>query len=149
MDASSLEKMQEYQSIGFQISALSDFCKKYDTPCLAFTQVNRDGISKDTSDIISQSDRLLWLCISCSVFKRLTKEEITENGGTKFGNRRLILLEGRFGEPLEDGDSILMNFDGKRSKITEIDTKFNTLRKKNNITGFEMNDDDNSTGENS
>jgi replicative DNA helicase len=147
MDASSLEKMQEYQSIGFQISALSDFCKKYDTPCLAFTQVNRDGISKDTSDIISQSDRLLWLCTSCSVFKRLSKEEIVENGGPKYGNRRLVLLEGRFGEPLEEGDSILMQFDGKKSKILEIGTKFNLQRNRPIKTGFEMNDDDTS-GEN-
>jgi hypothetical protein len=76
-----------------------------------------------------------------SVFKRLSKEEIIENGGPKYGNRRLFLLEGRFGEPLEDGDNILMNFNGKQCKITEIGTKFNLLRKKEISTGFEVEDD--------
>lgn len=140
MNEDGLDKVQEYQKIGFQVSYLSDFCKKYQTPCLSFVQLNRDGVTKDTSDIISQSDRLLWLCTSCSVFKRLNKDEIMENGGSKFGNRRMFLLEGRFGEPLEEGDSILMNFDGKKSKITEIGTKFNLLKNQSNNTGFEIND---------
>jgi hypothetical protein len=90
MNDDNLGKMQEYQAIGFQISYLSDFCKKYNTPCLSFVQINRDGITKDTSDIISQSDRLLWLATSVAIFKRLTKDEIIQNGGTKFGNRRMF-----------------------------------------------------------
>jgi replicative DNA helicase len=124
MNDSSLDKMQEYQAIGFQISYLSDFCKQYDSPCLSFVQVNRDGITKDSSDIISQSDRLLWLCTSAAVFKRKDKEEIMEDDGPRNGNRKLFLLESRFGEPLDEGDYICMNLDGAISKITELKTKF-------------------------
>jgi replicative DNA helicase len=149
MNDNVLDKMQEYQAVGFQISYLSDFCKKYNTPCLSFVQLNRDGITKETSDIISQSDRLLWLCTSCAIFRRMTQEEITQNGGIKYGNRKLSLLEGRFGEPMDEGDYISMYFDGNKSKITEVGTKFNILKNKNIETGFEMNDEDNSTGEDS
>ena len=137
MDTSDLDKMQEYQAIGFQVSYLSDLCKQYNIPCLAFVQLNRDGITKDTSDIISQSDRLLWLCTSCAVFKRKEKEEIIEDG-LENGNRKLILLEARKGEPLDQGDYINMNFDGKISKIVELNTKFQS--KKIN-QGFEVNND--------
>lgn len=138
MNENSLDKMQEYQAIGFQISYLSDFCKQYDTPCLSYVQINRDGITKDSSDIISQSDRLLWLCTSCAIFKRKDKEEILEDG-KQWGNRKLILLEGRFGEPLEQGDYVCMNFDGAKSKIVEYKTKFAILKEqKDHNSGFQI-----------
>jgi len=137
----------EYQKIGFQISYLSDFCKLYGTPTLAFVQVNRDGITKDTSDIISMSDRLLWLCTSCSVMKKLSKEEISENGGRRFGNRRLSIIEGRFAKEFDEGDCILFDFQGDKSRIKELGTRY-ALQKQNQIndTGFEIEDD--KTGDN-
>lgn len=122
MNDSQLGDMQEYQAIGFQISYLSDFCKQYDTPCLSFVQLNRDGITKDTSDIISQSDRLLWLCNSCCVFRDKTPEEMIEDGYHN-GNRKLHALKCRFGEPLQPNDYINMMFDGKTSTVTELKTK--------------------------
>lgn len=139
MDTGILDKMQEYQAIGFQISRLSDFCKQYGTPCLSFVQLNRDGITKDSSDIISQSDRLLWLCTSCAVFKKISFEEAQEAKGF-IGNRRLSILESRYGEPLDDGDYICMNFNGKKANITELGTKYNILKNKQNDSGFEIDD---------
>lgn len=142
MDSSELDKMQEYQAIGFQISYLSDFCKKYNTPCLACVQTNRDGITKDTSDIISQSDRLMWLCVAGTVFKRKDKEEMVEDG-VHNGNRKLTLLEGRFGEPLEQGDYICLNLDGAKSKIKEIGLKSKLAQQqKTQNSGFEIDTDD-------
>lgn len=141
MSEETLGKMQEYQAIGFQISHLSDFCKKYQTPCLAYVQLNRDGITKDTSDIISQSDRLLWLCVSCCVFKRKDKEEMVEDGKEN-GNRKLIMLEGRFGEPLEEGDYICMNLDGAKSKVTEFNVKSKIVKEEHDKnSGFETEQD--------
>lgn len=116
MNPDSLENMQEYQALGFQISRLSDFCKEYDFPCLAFVQVNRDGIKKETSDILAQSDRLLWLCHSASVFKTKEPEERMDDDS----NRKMIVLETRFGPGMPDKDNYInMQFDGEFSKITE------------------------------
>ena len=67
MDKSELNNIQEYQAMGFQISRLTDFCKEFDFPCLAFVQLNRQND-------ISQSDRLRWLCHSYSSFEKKRPE---------------------------------------------------------------------------
>lgn len=142
MDDNVLSKMAEHQAIGFQISYLSDFCKKYSTPCLSFVQVNRDGITKDTSDIISQSDRLLWLCVSCCVFKEKSHEEMIEDGKHN-GNRKMFPLKVRYGEPMEFGNYLCMHFDGAISKITEKSTKFDLVNQQiSENNGFETYDND-------
>lgn len=130
------DSMKEYQVLGFQISKLSDFCGEYDTPVLAFVQINRDGINKETSDVISQSDRLLWLCTSMSIFKRKTAEEIAEDGREN-GNMKLIPVECRFGEPLEEGDYINIQMDKEKSKIKELKTQRSVIKEnKDNESGF-------------
>lgn len=121
-DTADLKDMQEYQAMGFQIAALHDFCREYNTPVLSFVQVNRDGISKDSTDIIAQSDRLGWNAISLSIWKRKTPEEIGQN--PKGGTHKLIPLEGRFMSKLDPGDYINYYFDESKSKITELKTRF-------------------------
>ena len=61
--------IQEYQALGFQITNLHNLAVKYDFPCLSFVQLNRDGITKESTDAVSGSDRLIWLCTSFSIFK--------------------------------------------------------------------------------
>lgn len=126
MTQDSMDGMQEYQALGFQISKLSDFCKLYQFPVLAFVQVNRDGVTKETSDIISGSDRLLWLCHSMSVWKRKTKEEIENDSDN--GNMKLIPLEARFGASLDEGDYIHFTMDGEKSMLSEGKTFKETKR---------------------
>jgi len=126
MNEDSMRGMEEYQALGFQISKLSDFCKLYQFPVLAFVQVNRDGVTKETSDIISGSDRLLWLCHSLSVWKRKTKEEIEND--SENGNMKLIPLEARFGSSLDEGDYIHFTMDGEKSMLSEGKTFKETKR---------------------
>lgn len=140
MSSSSLEDMQEFQALGFQISALSDFCGKYDIPCQAYVQLNRDGISKETSDIISQSDRLLWLCSSFAILKRKTNEEILTDG-VENGNTKLIpTAEQRFGPGMEEGDYINMHVD--REKCIMIEGKTKSELKIDNSSGFNTVDEE-------
>lgn len=139
MSSDSLKSMEEYQALGFQVSALSDFCKQLDFPVLAFVQLNRDGVTKETSDIISQSDRLLWLCTSFSILKRKTEEEISVDGQEN-GNTKLIPLEARFGPCLEFGDYINLNFEKNISTMTELKTR-NELKIENNNSGFNVDED--------
>jgi replicative DNA helicase len=130
------DSMKEYQVLGFQISKLADFCGEYQTPVLAFVQINRDGINKETSDIISGSDRLLWLCTSMSIFKRKTAEEIAEDGKEN-GNMKLIPVECRFGKPLDEGDYINLQMDHHKSKIKELKTQRSVVQdNKDEESGF-------------
>lgn len=122
MDTGELKDMQEYQVMGFQIAAMHDFCAEYNTPVLAFVQTNRDGISGDSTNVIAQSDRLGWNCVSLSLWKRKTSEEIGVDG-PKNGNAKLIPLEGRFMDRLDDGDWINFYFDTSKSIIKELNTQ--------------------------
>ena len=132
--------MQEYQVLGFQITQLHNFCVKYDVPCLSFVQLNRDGITKESTDVVSGSDRLIWLCTSFSIFKLKSDEEIADDTDEN-GNRKLVPIVARHGAGLDDGDYINMNMFGKFGKLVEGQTR-NELRTKSTIkdTGFESGD---------
>lgn len=123
MDTAELKNIQEYQAMGFQIASLHDFCAENNSPVLSFVQTNRDGISKDTTDVISQSDRLGWNCISLSILKRKTPEEKGQERNL-CGTHKVIPLEGRFMQKLDDGDWINYYFDEAKSKIKELGRRY-------------------------
>lgn len=114
---------QEYQAIGFLMTSLVNFCKKYNFPILSFIQTNRDGISKDDASTVSQSDRVLWFCSSLAIFRPKEMEEM-EQDGYEHGNRKLIVTDCRYGPGLTSGDYINCNFNKNISKISEGKTKF-------------------------
>lgn len=138
MDVSSLKDMQEYQAMGFQIQELTNMCLKYDVPCSAYVQLNRDGITKDTSDAISQSDRLVWLCSSLAMLKRKSSEEIALDG-PEYGNSKLIVCaEQRFGPGLDDDNYINLMIQRDKCIVDEVCLKSEVKQKQ---AGFEENDD--------
>ena len=101
MSSSSItNNIQEYQALGFQITSLHNLCVKLDVPCLSFVQLNRDGISKESTDAVSGSDRLIWLCTSFSIFKAKSPEELAEDGPTS-GNRKLVPIVSRHGAGMD------------------------------------------------
>jgi replicative DNA helicase len=118
--------MKEYMLLGFMMTSLHNFAVKYDIPILSFVQSNREGIDKESSDIVSGSDRISWLVTNCSVFKDKTPEEIAEHGPEN-GNRKLIPIYTRHGEGLRQGDYINVHFHGKYGKIVEGKTKYAVL----------------------
>tara|TARA_R110000824_G_scaffold9932_14_gene44163 strand:+ start:2551 stop:4026 length:1476 start_codon:yes stop_codon:yes gene_type:complete len=133
--------MQEYQVLGFQITKLHNFCVKYDVPCLSFVQLNRDGITRETTDVVSGSDRLIWLCTSFSIFKIKSDEEIAIDGADN-GNRKLVPVVARHGEGLSDGDYVSMKMFGKYGRILEGNTR-NEIHEdtRTREEGFETDDD--------
>lgn len=141
MSPDTLENMQEFQALGFQISKLTDYAKEYDFSCLSFCQLNRQGIDKDTSDIISQSDRLLWLCSSASFLRRKTQEEMIQDG-VENGNLKLKTIECRFGSGLEDNNHINMQVNASQFQLAELNTKYDVVKKKGLIKEEESNDVD-------
>jgi hypothetical protein len=114
--------IQEYQALGFQITSLHNLCVKLDIPCLSFVQLNRDGITKESTDAVSGSDRLIWLCTSFTIFKIKSPEELAEDGPNA-GNRKLLPIVTRHGSGLNDGDYINMSMQGSHAKLRELKTR--------------------------
>jgi len=123
MSSSSItNNLQEYQALGFQITSLHNLSVKYDFPCLSFVQLNRDGITRETTDTVSGSDRLIWLCTSFSIFKIKSPEELAEDGPNA-GNRKLVPVVCRHGPGMEDGNYINMRMLGDHARLDELRTR--------------------------
>lgn len=114
--------IQEYQALGFQITALHNLAVKYDFPCLSFVQLNRDGITKESTDAVSGSDRLIWLCTSFSILKEKSAEELAEDGPNT-GNRKLVPIVSRHGPGMEDGNYINMKMHKDKAILEELRTR--------------------------
>lgn len=116
--------LQEYQVLGFQMTGLHNFMVRMGVPCLAFIQLNRDGITREDTDVASGSDRLIWLCSNFSLFKEPSEAEIAQH--LQWGvpcNRKLVPLVARHGAGLDSGDYIAMNMLGQYGRITESSTR--------------------------
>lgn len=131
--------IQEYQALGFQITSLHNLCVKLDIPCLSFVQLNRDGITKESTDAVSGSDRLIWLCTSFSIFKIKSPEELAEDGPNA-GNRKLVPIVSRHGAGMDDGDYINMVMNGAHAKLTELRTRNEIKNQPIGDTGLVNND---------
>jgi len=136
MDTSGLSQdLKEYQVLGFMMTALHNFATKYKIPIVAFVQLNRDGITKESTDTASGSDRIIWLCSNFTIFKRKSDEEIAEDGGQS-GNRKLIPIISRHGGGLDDNDYINCHMKGWCAKITEGSTKLEISHSSTQRDGF-------------
>lgn len=144
MDSQGMSQdLKEYQVLGFMMTSLHNFACKYKVPIVAFVQLNRDGITKESTDTVSGSDRIVWLCSNFTVFKRKTDEEIVEDGAEN-GNRKLVPIISRHGAGLEDNDYINCNMKGWCAKITETRTRIDVLNNRNNNSkdSFTIEDDE-------
>lgn len=145
MDSAGISQdMKEYQVLGFMMTSLHNFAVRYRVPIVAFIQLNRDGITKESTDTASGSDRIIWLCSNFSIFKRKSDEEIAEDGPSE-GNRKLIPLISRHGGGLDDNDYINCHMKGWCAKITEGRTKLeiaNNISKDKKSNGFNIEEDD-------
>lgn len=130
MDSAGISQdMKEYQVLGFMMTSLHNFAVKYKVPIVAFIQLNRDGITKESTDTASGSDRIIWLCSNFTIFKRKSDEEIAEDGPTG-GNRKLVPLISRHGGGLDDNDYINCHMKGWCAKITEGQTRLELTNNK-------------------
>ena len=132
------QDLKEYQVLGFMMTALHNFATRYKVPIVAFVQLNRDGITKESTDTASGSDRIIWLCSNFTIFKRKSDEEIAEDGPNE-GNRKLVPIISRHGGGLDDNDYINCHMKGWCAKITEGRTK---LEIANNIGSKNKNGND-------
>jgi hypothetical protein len=131
MDSQGMSQdLKEYQILGFMMTALHNFATQYKVPIMAFVQLNRDGITKESTDTASGSDRIIWLCSNFSIFKRKSDEEIAEDGPNN-GNRKLVPVISRHGGGLDENDYINCNMKGWCAKISEGRTRLEIVNNKN------------------
>jgi replicative DNA helicase len=141
MDDAMLKNMQEFQALGMMMTSLHNFARRYEVPILAFVQLNRDGIQKESADTIAQSDRITWFCTSLSIWKEKSPDEIASDG-PESGNRKLVTILSRHGTGSDTNEYIDFKMDGWCSLIKE--GKFSSeLQHTHNQTdpGFEVKDD--------
>ena len=101
--------MKEYEALGYRISHLHDLMVKYQSTMLMAVQLNRDGIDREDSITVSGSDRIIWLCDSFTIFKPLTRDEMSlaKDGGT----HKLITSDTRYGVGNGDRDYVSLYVD--------------------------------------
>ena len=134
------QQLAEFQVLGFMMTGLHNFSLRYKVPILAFIQLNRDGITRESTDAASGSDRIIWLCSNFSIFKTKSDEEIAEDGPGN-GNRKLVPIVTRHGAGL-DGDYINMHMKGWCGKIEEGRTASEIRSESNQVEeGFIVEDD--------
>jgi replicative DNA helicase len=141
MDSAGMSQdLKEYQVLGFMMTSLHNFAIRYKVPIVAFIQLNRDGITKESTDTASGSDRIIWLCSNFTIFKRKSDEEIAEDGPDN-GNRKLVPLISRHGGGLDDNDYINCYMKGWCAKITEGRTRLEIVNNLNTKSeGFIVDD---------
>ena len=124
MDSAEIKgDMKEFQVLGFMMTALHNLSLKYEVPILSFVQLNRDGISKESRDTASGSDRIIWLCSNFTIYKHKSDEEIASDGPEN-GNRKLVPIIARHGEGLQPSDYINITMRGQFGQIIEGKTAF-------------------------
>jgi replicative DNA helicase len=142
MDSEGMGKdLTEWQLLGFMITALHNFTVRYELPMLLFIQLNRDGITKESTDAASGSDRIVWLCSNFSILKEKSDEELAEDG-TENGNRKIVVLKHRHGAGLQHKDYINCKMIGHYAKLVEGQTKFELKFGKNKKVEFDLDDTD-------
>ena len=144
MDDSGIGKnMAEYQALGFLMSNLHNFMVQYGVACLAFTQLNRDGINREDTDVASGSDRILWLCSNFSIYTRKSEEEMADESVSSNNiryNLKLVPIVSRHGKGIDAGDYINISANYEMGKIEEGPTRnqFYKTNSPRNNTGFEI-----------
>jgi len=142
MDLADVGDFQEYQYLGDFITKLHNFAVKNDVPVLATVQLNRDGISKEDSSVVSGSDRILWLCSSLAYLKKKTDEDVAAGDSKANGDRKLIVIDTRYGGGMDASSeyiNIVSNLE--RSEMVEGKFNFEILESGNNINQDDDEDD--------
>ncbi len=112
----------EYQVIGFVMTKIHDFAKRYGVGMVVLVQLNRSGIDVEDSSTASQSDRIIWLCTSFSIFKWKDREdlvlEMRKPEESRF-THKLINLLGRYGPGNLPGDFINVSTNYAKGSLIE------------------------------
>ena len=144
-DSDSLQKVKEYQELGFIATKLQDTRRELDVPIIAGAQANRMGNEKEVGtnaafnaqNFLADSDRLLRFCTCLIWLRRLNSTEMTEmldthTGTEAYYNQMVHVLDQRGGPICLDG--IGLNFHGETLTYAEKDKLDLSQKKKKRRT---------------
>ena len=130
MDSEAIsDSIREFQALGFIITALHNFAVRYGIHFVATVQLNRDGITKESTDAASGSDRIVWLCSNFIIFKPKSDKEIGKDGGAA-GNRKMVVLKARHGPGLDGENYINFRLSGDIGRLEEGKTSYEINKEK-------------------
>jgi replicative DNA helicase len=121
--------VQEYQVLGFMMTSLHNLAVRNDVPIFTMIQLNRDGIDKETSDVVAGSDRVMWLTTNFAIFKPKSDEELQASDPNE-GTHKLVIIKHRHGPGMSRGDYINMKMEGAKARIEEGKTKVKLQRER-------------------
>ena len=121
--------VQEYQVLGFMMTSLHNLAVRNDVPIFTLIQLNRDGIDKETSDVVAGSDRVMWLTTNFAIFKPKSDEEI-QTSPPQDGTHKLVVIKHRHGPGMARGDYINMTMEGAKAIVIEGKTKLKLKRER-------------------
>lgn len=107
--------LQEYQLLGLNMSALKDFCGKYNVPCITFGQTNREDDS--TINCLGASKRIADLVDSVSLFKTKDSELLAKDSN---GSHLMRVFVARHGPGTADNEHIQFQYDKMTGLIGEL-----------------------------
>lgn len=113
--------MAEHAAVGFLMTDLNSFAVRHKVPILAFAQLNRDGINENDGSVIALSDRILWLCSSMSFLKNKTEDDENLQCGFEYGNKKLSILDTRYGAGLFNENDYINISASLRPRISELE----------------------------
>tara|TARA_Y100001938_G_C8072062_1_gene423730 strand:- start:47 stop:1546 length:1500 start_codon:yes stop_codon:yes gene_type:complete len=121
--------VQEYQVLGFMMTSLHNLAVRNDVPVFTMIQLNRDGIDKESADVVAGSDRVMWLTTNFAIYKPKSDEEL-QMSDKDDGTHKLVIIKHRHGPGMTRGDYINMKMDGSKARIEEGKTKLKLKREK-------------------
>lgn len=125
-DGDGLKRMDEHQAIGFQMKKLKAFLNRYNVACVAFVQMNRTGITDETTAVVAQSDRLAQFCDSLSLLKWKDSDDLAleyskPKDQPRYTHKLIAGVAGtaRYGPGMAPEDYIHVSTDYARGQIDE------------------------------
>ncbi len=118
MTSQDLKNIQEYQQLGFIVSAIHDMAVKLNLPVIALGQLNRDGFKIDSELAASGADRIVHLVDSFTILRAKKAEEVELNGKGR-GNAILKVCVCRYGTGHDEREWINLHFNKAAGQFKE------------------------------
>ncbi len=118
MNMADVKNTQEWQVLGFLLSAIHDVAAQLNIPIIALGQLNREALRMDNEYTVAGSDRITHNLDSLTIFRQKKQEEIEADGEAR-GTHIFKVPIARKGPGHTDGDHINITFLKDRGQFKE------------------------------
>ena len=118
MNMADIKSAQEWQILGFLLSAIHDVAAQLNIPILALGQLNREALKMDNEYTVAGSDRIVHNLDSLTIFREKRQEELDADGIQR-GTHIFKVPVARKGPGHTDGDHVNIIFDKSCGQFKE------------------------------